>query len=142
MDESIQVAQDQFGIAPGHYVPGLSLEAATGRELAQRKTPLTSPTSIATAEAPPEAASEAGDSDFEQFKDFDKSARTSLVRFTSPITISEDGPTRRRRSLSARSHSKGSNEIKVKVSPVMKLRHARMDGYQSSLTVLHLRRRK
>lgn len=117
LDESIQMVQDQFGVAPGHHVPGLSLEAATGRELAQRKSPLPSPTSIATAEAPPEAASEAGKhdfSDFEQFKDFDKSSRVSLVRSTSPIKITEDGPARRRRSLSARSHSKGSNKIRVK----------------------------
>ena len=80
MDESTQVAQHQFGIAPGDYVPGLSLEAATAKDLAQRGTPLPSLTSVATAAAPPEAASEAG-------------------------------PTKRRRSLSARTHSKGRNKI-------------------------------
>ena len=58
LDESIQVVQHQFGIAPGNYIPGLSLEAATASELAQRGTPLASSTSIATAEAPPEPAAE------------------------------------------------------------------------------------
>ena len=82
LDEAFQVVQDNFSIAPGQYVPGLSLKSTT-------------------AAAPPEAAAEAAKidvSDFEQFKDFDKST----------------GATRRRRSLSARSHSKSSNEIKVK----------------------------
>ena len=110
LEKAAQLVKDNFGADLGHYVPGLSLEAA------RKKSPLPSPTSAATAAAPPAAASEASQhdfSDFEQFKDFDRSARTSLVRSTSPVI--EDVPTRKRRPLSARSYSKDGNTIEVKI---------------------------